>query len=256
MRKAAESGDAQASYALGMHYVGKWRDHFNSQIHLRSDRRLSELACLHLRRAADAGHADAGLQLARALAKERSRPAAPEEDQFWSNEEERYLAAAAESGHTHAAFILGAMHLRLARYSSDTSDAERHLRQAADGGHAKAAYHLGEWLLRQEGRQADAEHYLRLAADRTDADPRACIDLARILTRTQRSDLAEPYVRAALDSNYKGRYYHLEPDWMELLGDVLNRTRRRAEAKEWYDKARARRSAPKWADDWPDLDGD
>ncbi|MEY9855885.1 TPR repeat protein [Catenulispora sp. GAS73] len=253
----AERGDVQASYALGKRYVELRRDHFNTRIHLRSARRLYELARLHLRRAADAGHADAAVALARLSANERLRPVWPEERNPWTPEEQRYLTAAAESGHTHAAFLIGATRLGDSRPSDDaTSDAERYLRQAAEGGHAKAAYKLAEWLLRQDGRQADAEHFLRLAADRADADPLACIDLARILTRTQRSDLAEPYVRKALDSSHRHDTYRLEADWMELLGDVLNRTRRRAEAQEWYAKARARRSAPNRAEDWPDLDVD
>jgi len=259
LRKAAESGDVEAAFTLGMRYVVWSRDHFKTPIHPHSVQWLEERARLYLRRAANAGHARAAVQLAFALARARSSPDARDEDQFWSDEELRYLTAAAESGHIHAAFVVGAVGLRYSGQSPDTSAAERYLRQAVDGGHPKAAFKLGEWLFRQAGRQSEALHYLRLAGERIDedVDPQVYIDLAQILTRTQRSDIAEPFVRAALDSPRRyTTYYHLEADWMELLGDVLNRTRRRAEAKEWYESARARRTAPERPDDWPDYDAD
>ncbi|WP_370350215.1 tetratricopeptide repeat protein [Catenulispora sp. EB89] len=248
----------EAAFTLGMRYDA-W-SHNHNPIHLHSVEWLEERARLYLRLAADAGHARAAVQLAFVLARARSEPYARDEDQFWSDEELRYLTAAAESGHVHAAFIVGAVGLRYSGQLPDTSAAERYLRQAVDGDHPKAAFKLGEWLLRQAGRQSEALRYLKLAGERADedVDPQDYIDLARILTRTQRSDIAEPFVRAALASprKYSGANYDREADWMELLGDVLNRTRRRAEAKEWYESARARRTAPKRPDDWPDYDAD
>ena len=250
-RRAAERGDAQASYTLGMHYVeqyGKYR----SGIQVRPVRRLYEAACLYLRQAADSGHGTAALQLARQLARGPKRPRWPEEDQSWSDEAKRYLTAAAESGNAQAAYLLGAMHLRLLRYEKRASDVERYLSQAADANHAKAAHKLGEWLSRQEGRETDAEHFLRIAADRDDPAPPACVDLARLLIRTRRPGEAAPYLHTALNSRFK--YYHLDISWMRLLGDVLTETGRATDARVWYGRADSLQAAERMIAELPDFD--
>lgn len=252
-RRAAERGDMQASYKLGMSYVGKYSRDRSALFQLRSSQWLYEAACRHLRRAADAGDRDAALQLAQEL--ERGGPPRhwrSEEERYWSGQAARYLKAAADAGQMEAAYLLGAMHLRHALDRDHEPDPERYIRQAADARHARAAHKYGRWLSTQEGREAEAERYLRMIADLDDPDPRACVDLARLLVRTRRSDLAEPYLRTALNSRFT--FHHLDIEWMELLGDVLSHAGRAKEAKYWYDYAQARRAANRAMADVADFD--
>ena len=251
LRRAAERGDIQASYSLGMRYVEEsYKYSRHGSIGLRPARRLHEAACQYLRLAADAGHVEAAFYLARQLAKGPKRRWWPDDEEFWPEDAKRYLTMAAASGHTHSAYLLGAMRLRSMTHERFGPSAEDYLRQAAEAGHVKAAYTLGESLARERGRETSAELFLRLAADRDDPSPLACVELARLLIRTQRIGEAAPYLRAVLNSGF--RYHGLETDWAELLGEVLTKTGRAREAEIWNERARRQRAADAITEDLPD----
>ncbi|WP_194909722.1 hypothetical protein [Catenulispora rubra] len=57
-----------------MHYVDEYSKYRRAQIQVRPVQHLYKAACAHLRRAADAGHGDATLELARELSKMGPKP--------------------------------------------------------------------------------------------------------------------------------------------------------------------------------------
>ena len=133
LRAAAEGGDADAAYDLGL-------EHF--------ERDEPEEAERWWRRAIELGDAGAARSLGQLLG-----------DRGDAAEAERLHRLAAERGEVQALNDLGALHGRRGRFE----EAEGWYRRGAEAGDAMAAFNLGQYRLQRHDDTAGAEHWLRTA---------------------------------------------------------------------------------------------
>lgn len=172
MKTAAEKGDAEAQYLLGLQYqagdgIGK------SPID----------AAKWLRQAATQGHVGAQAALGAMQAASSNADEAAEAA--------KWLQAAAEQGRTEAMVALAALHQREGSAVFDQAEALRRYTQAADAGHAGAARTLAEIYTQGRGIPRDLSQGLqwyRKAAEL--GDPKAKFILGRIeaVTKAVRAD--------------------------------------------------------------------
>lgn len=229
-----------------------------------------------LGKAADAGHAAALADLNRLAERYRDLDLLdPKRVQDYRDpldpELIRFVRMAADGGDLQAAFRLG-WYIRRASAKSPVprQEAAAYLRQAADGGHRAAARMIGMFLagtdpkpsepessclayLAKAGlRASDAEHYLRLVADREGVKPirqssnigtwedahrpdkLATVELARLLCRTRRAAEAVKYYERALQDPVRGDDYG---QWARELVQILHAAGRKAEADQLIHRA-------------------
>lgn len=172
MKTAAEKGDAEAQYLLGLQY----------QAGDGIEKNPVE-ATKWLRQAATQGHVGAqgalgAMQAASGNADEAAEAA-------------KWLRAAAEEGRTEAMVALGALHQREGSAVFDQAEALRRYAQAADAGHAGAARTLAEMHVQGRGIARDLSQGLqwyRRAAELGDTEAKFILGRIEAVTKAVRAD--------------------------------------------------------------------
>ncbi len=149
---AAEKGDADAQYNLGMmHYAGFGKKHYKEN---------SE-AYRWVRKAAEQGHAKAQFRLGEMY----DNGEGVRED---SKEALKWYTASANAGYVDAEYLLGNIYLKGWVVQKDANEAVRWLARAAEGGKDEAAFDLG--VMYKNGERvprdyAEALRWFRMSAD-------------------------------------------------------------------------------------------
>lgn len=172
MKTAAEKGDAEAQYLLGLQYqAGDGIEKSPAE------------AVKWLRQAATQGHVDAqgalgALQAASGNADEAA-------------EAVKWLQAAAEQGRTDAMVALAALHQREGAAVFDQAEALRRYAQAAEAGHAGAARTLAEMHVQGRGVARDllrGLEWYRRAAELGDTEAKFILGRIEAVTQAVRAD--------------------------------------------------------------------
>jgi TPR repeat protein len=196
MKTAAEKGDADAQYLLGLQYqagdgVGK----------------SPAEAAKWLRQAAEQSHVGAQVVLGALQAKNGNADEAAEAA--------KWLQAAAEKGQTDAMFALAALHLREGTPVFDQAEALRRYAQAAGAGHAGAARTLAEIYAQGRGIPRDLSQGLqwyRRAAELGDTEAKFILGRIEAVTKAVRADpeKALAWWRAEAEKGDAGAAFALE----------------------------------------------
>ncbi len=193
-RRAAEQGLAGAQYSLGlMYYFGEGvpQDHGE--------------AVRWYRRAAEQDHADAQYDLGLMYANGRG---VPQDD----GEAARWYRRAAEQDHADAQYDLGLMYATGRGVPQDDGEAVRWYRRAAEQDHARAQFNLGYAYDFGEGVPQDhgeAVRWYRRAAEQGDADAQYVLGYAYANGRGVPQDDGEAvrwYRRAAEQDHARAQY--------------------------------------------------
>jgi uncharacterized protein len=172
MKTAAEKGDAEAQYLLGLQYqAGDGIEKSPGE------------AAKWLRQAAEQGHVGAQGALGALQAKNGNADEAAEAA--------KWLQAAAEKGQADAMLALAALHLREGTAVFDRAEALRRYAQAAGAGHAGAARTLAE--IYSQGRETPRDlwqglQWYRRAAELGDADAKFILGRIEAVTKAVRED--------------------------------------------------------------------
>ncbi len=172
MKTAAEKGDAEAQYLLGLQYQAG-----------DGIAKSPAEAAKWLRQAAEQGHVGAQGALGTLQAKNGNADEAAEAA--------KWLQAAAEKGQTDAMFALASLHLREGTPLFDTDEALRRYVQAAGAGHAGAARTLAEIYSQGRGIPRDLSQGLqwyRRAAELGDTEAKFILERIEAVTKAVRAD--------------------------------------------------------------------